>query len=82
MFLCDTAKETVFTESPHARNTWETLERQKKRYTWPDRTVVFDTPEKLFLDAGYQTALMYLHNSPGLLRIKRMPPEKRSALSP
>lgn len=27
--------------------------------------------EKKFIDAGLRSALMYLHNSPGLLRIKR-----------
>lgn len=82
MFLCDGAREAVFSEIPDALKTWEDLERQKARYTWPDRTVVFDTLEKVFMDAGYQTALMYLHNSPGLLRIKRMAAEKRSAPPP
>ncbi len=72
MFLCDAAKEKVFSETPDARGEWEAFERQKKRYTWPDRPVLFDTLEEIFMDAGYQTALMYLHNSPGLLRIKQM----------
>jgi hypothetical protein len=52
------------------------------RSVTPDRTVVFDTLAKVFIDAGYQTALMYFHNSPGLLRIKRMAAEKRSASPP
>jgi len=76
MFLCDTAKEKIFTERPTERRHWEDFEQKRKRYTWPDRTILFDTLEKIFMDAGYNTALMYLHNSPGLVRVKRMAAEK------
>lgn len=82
MFLCDAAGEKVFSKNPIARQEWEEFEQEKKRYTWPDRAVIFDTLEEIFMDAGYRTALMYLHNHPGLLRIKQMAAEKRSTPSP
>jgi len=77
MFLCDTAKEKVFTEKPTEQRRWEEFGEKKKQYTWPDRTILFDTLEKIFMDAGYNTPLMYLHNSPGLLRVKRMAADKK-----
>jgi len=82
MFLCDTAKEKVFAEKPTEQRRWEEFEEKKKQYTWPDRTILFDTLEKIFMDAGYNTALMYLHNSPGLLRVKRMAAEKSKDQGP
>jgi hypothetical protein len=78
MFLCDSAKETVFADKPTERRQWEVFEEKKKQYTWPDRTILFDTLEKVFMDAGFNTALMYLHNSPGLLRVKRRAAEKQN----
>jgi hypothetical protein len=71
MFLCDSAKNQVFEGKPQVRKQWDELVRHKKRYTWPDRPVLFDTLEKHFIRAGYSSPLMYLHNSPGLLRVKR-----------
>jgi hypothetical protein len=71
-FLCDSARKRVFTEFPRVHQEWKTLKKLEKRYTWPDRPVLFDDLEKLFLDAGYTSPLMYLHNSPGLLRVKRL----------
>lgn len=71
MFLCDPAQETVFEKNPGARQQWELLKKRKNAYTWPDRPVLFDTLERYFLDAGYSSPLMYLHNSPGLLRVKK-----------
>ncbi len=70
MFLCDQAEKEVFGEKPDARKTWEVLNQRKKQYTWPDHPILFDTLEQYFLDAGYDSPLMYLHNSPGLLRVK------------
>jgi len=70
MFLCDSAKKEVFGKNQQLRGEWENLEQRKKLYTWPDRRVVFDTLESCFIDAGYSSPLMYLHNSPGLLRVK------------
>ena len=71
MFLCDVAKEKVFSKVPRAREKWEELNERKKRYTWPDRPVLFDDLEAAFLKAGYSSPLMYMHNSPGLLRVKK-----------
>ena len=71
MFLCDPAKKKVFIENPLARDKWDELNKRKKMFTWPDRPVLFDVLEKYFMDAGYSSSLMYMHNSPGLLRVKR-----------
>ena len=71
MFLCDQAQRTVFSIQPQAAEQWSMLEEEKKTFTWPDRPVLFDRVESLFMDAGCASPLMYLHNSPGLLRVKR-----------
>lgn len=71
MFLCDQAKSEVFGASPEAEAAWKGLEAERKRYTWPDRPVVFDLLELRFLEAGCESPLMYLNTSPGLLRVKR-----------
>jgi hypothetical protein len=72
MFLCEHAKNSVFDNDPNARRQWERLRRREKRYTWPNRPVLFDALEAYFIKAGYTSSLMYFHNSPGLLRIKRL----------
>jgi len=72
MFLCDQAIKAVFDEKPQASLKWESLKRQRKLFTWPDRPVLFDKLESIFIDAGYNSSLMYLHNSPGLLRVKKI----------
>ncbi len=71
MFLCDSSIAQVFELSPRARQQWETFLDEKKRFTWPDQPVLFDQLESYFLDAGYTSPLMYLHNSPGLLRVRQ-----------
>lgn len=71
MFLCDQAKEKVFAAYPAAGREWEALRMKKNNYTWPDRPVVFDALEQLFIKAGYISPLMYLNYSPGLLMVKR-----------
>jgi len=70
MFLCDQAQEEVFKGNPGAESQWEELKKQEKTYRWPDRPILFDALERYFMDAGYSSSLMYLHNSPGLLRVK------------
>lgn len=70
MFLCEDARKTVFGEALNARVQWERLRRREKRYTWPDRPVLFDDLETVFIQAGYDSNLMYFHNSPGLLKVK------------
>ena len=71
MFLCDRAEEEVFRDRPALRQQWEAYRERKKRFTWPDRPVLFDDLEAIFIAAGYTSPLMYLHNSPGLIRIKQ-----------
>ncbi|MCP4693005.1 MAG: hypothetical protein GY859_33495 [Desulfobacterales bacterium] len=72
MFLCDRALKEAFEKHPGAEETWEALNKRKKEFTWPDRPVLFDDLEKSFIDAGRQSTLMYLHNSPGMLRVKNL----------
>jgi hypothetical protein len=71
MFLCDKAEKNVFQENPAAAETWEGLKQRRKEFTWPDRPVLFDRIETLFIEAGHSSPLMYLHHSPGLLMVKR-----------
>ncbi len=71
MFLCDRAMDEAFAASPETRAEWEKLRENEKRFKWPDRPVLFDRLEKAFIDMGYQSTLMHLNFSPGLLRIKK-----------
>jgi hypothetical protein len=71
MFVCKDALSHIFNSAPEARQKWEELKELQKRFTWPDRPVLFDVVEDTFLKAGYTSTLMYLHNSPGLLRLKQ-----------
>ena len=71
MFLCDRSKETVFGKNPEAGKAWEALRRKEKAFKWPDRPVLFDRLEKVFLGLGYQSTLMHLNFSPGLLMVKK-----------
>ncbi len=71
MFLCDPAVERVFSQDPAAAARWEGFEARRRDFTWPDKPVLFDELEQFFIDAGFCSPLMYLHNSPGLLRIKK-----------
>ena len=71
MFICEPAQKQVFDPAPAIRQEWEALMLRKKQFTWPDRPVIFDAIESLFIEAGYFSPLMYMHNSPGLLRVKQ-----------
>lgn len=71
MFLCDEAKKRAFGSEPQLRQEWDRLVELKKTFTWPDRPVLFDAVEKMFLAAGCKSSLMYLHFSPGLAKVKR-----------
>ena len=71
MFVCDSAKEEVFGRCKAAGEAWVRLKKRELTFRWPDRPVLFDAIEARFLAAGIRSSLMYLHNSPGLLRIKR-----------
>ncbi len=71
MFLCDTAKEAVLPPDSQLQRQWRLFEEKRRQYTWPDQPVLFDRLEEYFMAAGYRSTLMYLHNSPGLLRVKQ-----------
>ena len=71
MFLCDPAMRAVFAHNPETGAQWEVLKKEAQGFKWPDRPVLFDALEKHFLDAGLRSTLMYLHTSPGLLRVKK-----------
>lgn len=71
LFLCDAATREVFEHNPGASARWEMLQKEAQRFKWPDQPVLFDALEKYFLDAGCASTLMYLHTSPGLLRVKK-----------
>jgi hypothetical protein len=71
MFVCDDALAMVFEGNSKAECHWEGFKHQAKGFRWPDRPVLFDQLEKRCIAAGVDSPLMYLHSSPGLLRIKR-----------
>jgi hypothetical protein len=71
MFLCDTAKDHVFSGHPELLEKWASFQTRKKDFNYPDKPVVFDQLEEVFIQAGFSSPLMYFHNSPGLLRVKR-----------
>jgi len=72
MFLCARSEKEVLDKNMHAKEKWEALKQREKSFRWPDQAVLFDELEELYIKAGYNSTLMYLHNSPGLLRIKKM----------
>ncbi len=71
LFLCDRAQEKVFEEKTGLKETWKTLRLSAKKFRWPDRPVLFDRLEQYFIAAGFESRSMYLHNSPGLLNVKK-----------
>jgi hypothetical protein len=68
--LCDRAKASVLDKDRTLRDRWEGLLLKEKQFTWPDKPILFDDLEELFLQAGLQSPLMYCHLSPGLCRVK------------
>ena len=72
MFLCTKAEKEVLSRNPRVQKAWEMLKQRDKSFRWPDQAVLFDDLEEIFINAGYTSTLMYLHNSPGLLRVKAM----------
>lgn len=71
MFICDRAQQEVFGAAAHAATIWEGMKKRELGFRWPDRPVLFDQIESRFMAAGVCSSLMYLHNSPGLIRIKK-----------
>lgn len=71
MFLCPEAEKSVFDHHPEAERHLYGLKKRKKEFTWPDQPVLFETLEDLFVEAGLDSEVMYMHKSPGLLRLIR-----------
>jgi hypothetical protein len=71
MFICDRAQKEVFGASSQASRMWEEMKKRELLFRWPDHPVLFDQIESRFMAAGVRSSLMYLHNSPGLIRIKK-----------
>ena len=71
MFLCQKAKAEVFENNTQLAEEWDHIKKTEKDFTWPDKPVLFDDLEDMFIKAGLKSPLMYFHNSPGLLRIKK-----------
>ncbi len=70
MFLCDHAKNIVLARDDTLGRQWEEFRQQERLYTWPAKPVLFDELEIIFIEAGFDSPLMYLNRSPGLLRLK------------
>jgi hypothetical protein len=70
MFLCDAAKNSVLGQNEKLAAQWAGFCRRERMYTWPSRPILFDELEAFFLHGGFDSPLMYLHKSPGLLRLK------------
>lgn len=71
MFLCDAVQQEVFSKEPDAGRQWEAFCSRARSFRWPDRSVLFDRLEARFLARDCFSPLMYLHTSPGLLRVKK-----------
>jgi hypothetical protein len=70
MFLCDRAKAAVLKGDRNRGDRWQELLPEEKQFTWPDKPILFDDLEEIFLKAGLKSFLIYCHLSPGLLRLK------------
>lgn len=70
MFLCNHAKKALKEKGTAYISKWDRLREEERKYTWPDKPVLFDELENLFLVKGIESPLMYFHKSPGLLRLK------------
>jgi hypothetical protein len=71
LFLCDQIQDHVLARRPDLQQRWGAFQSKGKTFRWPDRPVLFDHLERLFMDAGCRSSLMYINTSPGLLRIKQ-----------
>ncbi len=71
LFLCETAEKAVLAPNRDLEDQWAQFREKQRRFRWPDRAVLFDTLEKAFRRLAVDVPLMYFHNSPGLLNIKR-----------
>ena len=71
LFLCDQIREAVLAPDPELHRQWEAYLSMGKAFRWPDRPVLFDHLEQVFMGVGCRSPLMYINTSPGLLRVKQ-----------
>lgn len=71
MFVCDQLQADVINQDSNLSKTWEKYRKQAKGFRWPDKPVLFDRLEEMFMALGCQSPLMYINSSPGLIRIKK-----------
>lgn len=71
MFFCDGLITEARTLAPSIKERIEDFKARQKEYTWPDKPVIFDRIESIFIEKGLRSSLMYFHASPGLMRIKK-----------
>lgn len=71
MFVCKMVREKIIDSNPSLKTKWEEFKDYEKTFTFPDRPVLFDQIEEIFMACGVDSPFMYYHKSPGLLRVKR-----------
>jgi hypothetical protein len=71
MFLCEHARLALSGMDGSLLEEWDNFRKKEREFTWPDRPILFDELEKIFIKAGLDSPIMYFHKSPGLLRIKK-----------
>ena len=71
MFFCDWLKDEARAMNPSLPDRIADFKIRQKAYTWPDKPVIFNRIETIFLEKGCTSPLMYFHTSPGLIRIKK-----------
>lgn len=71
MFICDHIQTEVLDAEPDIHARWQSFQQTARSFRWPDKPVLFDHLEEVFMERGCRSPLMYINTSPGLLRIKR-----------
>jgi hypothetical protein len=71
LFLCDRVQDEVLAQHAGRRRQWNAFQSEARKFRWPDRPVLFDRLEQVFMEAGCRSPLMYINTSPGLMRIKQ-----------
>lgn len=71
MFVCADIQRDVLDKSQALLSEWTRYRRLAKGFRWPDKHVLFDQLEELFMEMGCRSPIMYINTSPGLLRVKR-----------
>jgi hypothetical protein len=70
-FLCDAVQKEVLGVCGNRSEQWNAYKRAAAAFRWPDKPVLFDRLEAVFMAAGCDSSLMYLSKSPGLLMVKK-----------